>query len=189
MSDRTSPVTTPRIPPITPSQWTDEVRAYFAQREETGSQPGLSKLNITLTLAHHPDLAIPYLNFGMHILNRSTLSARVREIATLRTAWLYRSDYQWDKHPQGAKNIGMTAEEIEAIKAGADAPVWSKFERYVLRAADQLRNDVAIDDETWNGLAEHLDRRQLLDFLFTVGSYAMLAMVLNGIRVQLEPEG
>jgi 4-carboxymuconolactone decarboxylase len=187
MSERTSPVTTPRIPPITPSQWTDEVKEFFAEREGAGVQPGISKLNITLTLAHHPDLALPYLQFGMHILNRSTLSGRVREIATLRTAWLYRSDYEWDKHAQGAKNIGMTAEEIEAIKAGADDPVWSKFERYVLRAVDQLRNDVAIDDETWNGLAEHLDRRQLLDFLFTVGSYAMLAMVLNGIRVQLEP--
>lgn len=186
MSDRTSTVITPRIPPISPSQWTDEVREFFAQREEAGGPSGLSKFNITLTLAQHPDLAIPYLNFGMHILNRSTLSARVREIATLRTAWLYRSDYQWDKHAQAAKNIGMTAEEFEAIKTGADAPVWSKFERYLLRAVDQLRNDVAIDDETWNGLAEHLDWRQLLDFLFTVGSYAMLAMVLNAIRVQLE---
>jgi 4-carboxymuconolactone decarboxylase len=187
MSDRTSPSTTPRIPPITPSQWTDEVREFFAQREGAGGQPGLSKLNITLTLAHHPDLAIPYLKFGMHILNGSTLSGRVREIATLRTAWLYRSNYEWDKHAQAAKNIGMTGEEIEAIKAGADAPVWSQFERYLLRAVDQLRNDVAIDDETWNCLAEHPDRRQLLDFLFTVGSYAMLTMVLNGIRVQLEP--
>jgi 4-carboxymuconolactone decarboxylase len=188
MSHMTSPLTTPRIPPITPSEWTDQVREFFAQREGAGSQPGLSKLNITLTLAHHPDLAIPYLKFGMHILNRSTLSGRVREIATLRTAWLYHSEYEWDKHAQAAKNIGMTAEELEAIKTGADAPVWSKFERHLLRAVDELRNDVAIDDETWNGLAEQLDRRQLLDFLFTVGSYAMLAMVLNGIRVQLEPE-
>ena len=187
MSDMTSPVTTPRIPPIGPSQWTDEVRAFFAQREGAGGQPAFSKLNITLTLAHHPDLAIPYLKFGMHILKGSTLSARVREIATLRTAWLYRSDYQWVKHAQGAKQAGMTSAEIEAIKAGADAPVWSEFERHVLRAVDQLRNDTAIDDETWNGLAEHLDRRQLLDFIFTVGSYAMLAMVLNAIRVQLEP--
>jgi 4-carboxymuconolactone decarboxylase len=186
MSDPTSPVTTPRIAPISLSEWTDEVREYFARRQRAGAQPDLSKLNISLTLAHHPDLAIPYLNFGMHILNGSTLSARVREIATLRTAWLYHSDYQWDKHAQGAKNIGMTAEEM-AIKTGADASVWSKFERHLLRAVDQLRNDVAIDDETWTGLAEHLDRRQVLDFLFTVGSYAMLAMVLNGVRVQLEP--
>jgi 4-carboxymuconolactone decarboxylase len=187
MPDRTSPVTTPRIPPTTPSEWTDEVTEFFAQREG-GSRPNFSKLNITLTLAHHPDLAIPYLRFGMHILNESTLSARVREIATLRTAWLYRSEYQWAKHAEGAKQIGMTAEEIEAIKTGADAPLWSEFERDLLRAVDQLRNDTAIDDETWNGLAEHLDQRQLLDFLFTVGNYAMLAMVLNGVRVQLEPE-
>jgi 4-carboxymuconolactone decarboxylase len=188
MVDRKSPAITSRIPPSVPSEWSDEMREFFAERDRTGAQPALSKLNVSLTLAHHPELALPYLNFGMHILNGSTLSPRVREIATLRTAWLYRSEYQWDKHAQAAQRIGMTAEEVEAIKAGAGAPAWSKFERDLLRAVDQLRNDTAIDDETWNGLAEHLDRRQLLDFLFTVGSYAMLAMVLNAVRVQLEPE-
>ena len=188
MADRTSPVTTPRIPPTTAGQWPDEVRESFARVEVPGGQLDFSKLNVTLTLAHHPELAIPYLNFGMHILRGSTLSERVREIATLRTAWLYRSDYQWQKHAQAAQRIGMTPEEIEAIKAGADSPVWSQFERHLLRAVDQLRNHTAIDDETWNGLGEHLDRRQLLDFLFTVGSYAMLAMVLNAVRVQLEVE-
>jgi 4-carboxymuconolactone decarboxylase len=188
MSESRSPLPIPRIVPTTPSQWSDEVKEFFAQREAAGAQPNFARLNVTLTLAHHPDLAIPYLQFGMHILNGSTLPARVREIATLRTAWLYRSDYQWTKHAQGAQRIGMTAEEIEAIKAGADSPLWSKFEADLLSAVDQLRDDTAVDDETWNGLAGHLDRRQLLDFLFTVGSYAMLAMVLNAIGVQLEPE-
>ncbi len=188
MSDRTSLPTAPRIPPLAASQWTDEIREFFAQREASGAQPDLSRFNIALTLAHHPDLAIPYLKFGMHILNGSTLPDRVREIVTLRTAWLYRSEYQWVKHAEAARRTGMTAQEIEAVKAGADAPGWSDFERHALRAVDQLRNTAAIDDETWNGLAGQLDRRQLLDLLFTVGSYAMLAMVLNGIGVRLEAD-
>jgi 4-carboxymuconolactone decarboxylase len=187
MSDNRSRSTNPRIAPLTPSELTGEIREFFAAREAAGG-PALSRLNVSMTLAHHPDLALPYLGFGMHMLSESTLSPRVREIATLRTAWLYHSDYQWDKHAQAARRIGMSAGEIEAIKTGADAPGWSRLERDVLRAVDQLRNDTAIDDETWNGLAEHLDRRQLLDFLFTVGSYAMLAMVLNAVRVQLEPQ-
>jgi 4-carboxymuconolactone decarboxylase len=187
MSDKKSRLTTPRIPPLTPSELTDKLSEFFAQREAAGG-PALSRLNISMTLAQHPDLALPYLNFGMHILTGSTLSPRVREIATLRTAWLYHSEYQWDKHAQAAMRIGMTTDEIEAIKTGADAPIWSKFERDLLNAVDQLRNDTAIHDETWNGLAGHLDRRQLLDFLFTVGSYAMLAMVMNAVGVQLEQE-
>ncbi len=187
MSERRSPSAVPRIAPAPPSQWTDEIREFFAAREAAGG-PALSRLNISMTLAQHPELAIPYLNFGMHILNASTLSPRVREVATLRTAWLYHSEYQWDKHVQAAQRIGMSPAELEAIKTGADAPVWSEFERHLIRAVDQLRNDTAIDDETWQGLAEHLNRRQLLDFLFTVGSYAMLAMVMNAVGVQLEAE-
>jgi len=186
MPNSKPPRAAPRIPPITEREWTGEVRELMAYLEGPEGQPGLSRFNITRTLAHYPDLALPYLKFGMHVLNRSALSPRLREIATLRTAWLYRSDYQWDKHAQAAQRIGMSAAEVEAIKAGAEAPGWPELERHVLRAVDQLHDHTAIDDETWNGLAQHLDRRQLLDLLFTVGSYAMLAMVLNGIRVQLE---
>jgi len=186
MSNSTSSPPPARIPPITENEWTDKVREFFALVDGPGGRAKGSKLNIVKTIAHHPDMAIPYFNFGRYVLNRSTLSPRQREMVTLRTAWLYDSEYEWLQHAAGAKRIGMTADEIEAIKTGADAPSWPKEEQYLLRAVDQLRNTTTIDDETWTGLSAFLDRRQLLDLLFIVGSYVMLAMALNALRVQLD---
>lgn len=177
-----------RIAPLIPSEWTERVRDVFEAAEGPPARETGSKLNIVRTLARHPDLAIKYLQFGMYMLRSTSLPWRIRELATLRTAWLCNSEYEWTKHVQNALGEGMSAEEIEAIKAGSDASVWSDIDRDVLSAVDQLHTNTAIEDRTWSGLARHMDERQLLDFLFIVGSYVMLAMVLNGLRVELEQE-
>ncbi|MBO0728196.1 MAG: carboxymuconolactone decarboxylase family protein [Acidimicrobiaceae bacterium] len=178
--------TGPRIAPITDEECTDEVRAFFAEIDGPGGRRGLSKLNILRTLAHHPELARRYLNFGLHILRFSSLPPRLRELITMRTACLFRADYEWTKHAQEARRLGISEEEIDATRVGSDAPLWSDLDRSALRAVEQLKQDTDVDDETWKVLAEHLDQQQLLDFLFTVGCYAMLAMVLNGLRVEEE---
>ncbi len=176
-----------RIAPITPEEEaSDKVRAYFAAMEGPGGRKGGTKLNLVLTLANYPELATRYHQFGMHVINFTSLPPRLMEIVTCRTAWLYRSDYEWTKHTAKARKLGVTEAEIEAISHGHYAGIFSPLETHALNATDQLHANTAINDATWTGLAQGLDEKQLLDLLFTVGSYAMLAMVLNGVRVQNE---
>ena len=56
----------------------------------------------------------------------------------------------------------------------------------LLRAADELHADALVSDATWNALAERYDRRQLMEAVFTVGQYNMVAMYLNSLGVQFE---
>ena len=176
-----------RIATITPEQENDpKVREYFAAMEGPGGRAGGTKLNLVLTLARYPELAIRYHGFGMQFINFSSLPNRLAEIVTVRAAWLYRSDYEWTKHVAKAKRFGVTDAEIETIRDGSFGGTLSKLERHALRATDQLHAHTAIDDATWAALAAELSEKQLLDLLFTVGSYAMLAMVLNGARIQNE---
>jgi alkylhydroperoxidase family enzyme len=176
-----------RLPRITPAEEdSDEVRRYFAMMEGPGGRKGGTKLNLVLTLARYPELAMRYHPFGMHVLNHSSLSPRLRELVTCRTAWLYRSDYEWTKHAARARKLGVTDAEIATIRSGRYGAGLAPLEVHALSAADQLYARTSIDDKTWAGLAAELDDRQLLDLLFLIGSYAMLAMVLNGARVQNE---
>lgn len=39
---------------------------------------------------------------------------------------------------------------------------------------------------TWVGLAEHLDNKQLLELLFVIGSYFMLAWIFNSTGLEME---
>ena len=40
--------------------------------------------------------------------------------------------------------------------------------------------------EVWGNLADHFNTRQVMDVVFTVGQYTMLAMALNTFGVQLD---
>ena len=54
-------------------------------------------------------------------------------------------------------------------------------------STNSTRNRIS-RDETWAALGEYLSDRQRMDFVFTVGAYAMLAMAFNTFGVQLEKE-
>jgi alkylhydroperoxidase family enzyme len=56
----------------------------------------------------------------------------------------------------------------------------------LVRAADELRRDSCLSDATWAALRERLSTEQVLDLIFTVGQYAMLAGALNSLGVQLD---
>ena len=45
-----------------------------------------------------------------------------------------------------------------------------------------------MSDETWATLAGELDRQQLMDLVFTVGSYDLLAMAFRSFGVELDDD-
>ena len=117
----------------------------------------------------------------------STLSARDRELATIRIAWLRRAEYEWAQHVRMARRIGLPEEEIDAIMAGPDSPVWGPRDAALLRSVDEIAADRVVSDQTWKQLSEHLDRKQLMDLVFTVGCYDLLAMAFKTFGLELDP--
>jgi len=168
----------PRVPPLSDEEIDPEIR------ERIFSGP---ILNIFRTLAHHPGLMKRWLVFGTHVLSKSTLSARERELVILRIGWLCRSGYEWGQHVRIAKDSGVRDDEIARVARGADAPGWSELDRALLRATDELHRDAFISDATWQALAAHLGTQQLMDLVFTVGQYNLVSMALNSFGVQPEP--
>jgi 4-carboxymuconolactone decarboxylase len=178
--------TTPRILPLPKQEWTDEAREVFAYWGEPDSWEKGSATNISMVLANHPKLALAYFEFGKHVLVNSSLPLRPRELVTLRASWLLKGDYEWHYHVGYALNIGMTLEEIAAIKDGPEAGNWSDADRAVLRAADEFVKGSAIADATWAALGQYFSRQQLMDLVFTIGNYVMLTGALHAFGVQLE---
>ena len=143
-------------------------------------------LNIFRTLAHHPKLLTRWTVFGNHVLIKSPLDSRLRELVILRIGYLCQSGYEWGQHVEIGLREGLGEDEIERIADGPDAPGWSELEAALLRATDELHDDAFVSDATWATLAEHLSTEELLDVLFAVGQYNMVSMVLNTLGVQLE---
>jgi 4-carboxymuconolactone decarboxylase len=171
----------PRIQPTQDPVWDDETRKIL-QATDRGS--GI--FNIFRTLANHPKLLKRWLVFGNHILAKSTLPTRDRELLILRTGWLCGAEYEWGHHVDIGKEIGLSEAEIKRIVKGPDASGWDPFDATLLRAADELCADRFITDATWAALGERYDTDQLMDLVFTVGQYNIVSMALNSFGVQLE---
>jgi|SRR5437588_3060803 len=174
-------LTKPRITPLPESEWNDETKELLESLRRDGQV-----YNIFATLARHPQLLKRWLVFGGHILGKSSLPAREREIAILRMGWLCRAEYEWGHHVAIGKQVGLSDEDIKRIAEGPNAAGLDPFEAALLRAVDELHANTFIGDSTWKALAEHYSIQQLLDFLFTAGQYKLVSMVLNSVGVQLE---
>lgn len=185
-----------RLEPIPLGQWPEAMRdAIAALRPANATHPFPARdpdrpkgLNVLGTLAHHPALARAFHTFNGHILFATTLSVRQRELLVLRVAELRQCEYEWAQHAVLAADAGLSDAEVARITQGPDAPGWSVLDRALLSATDDLVREARIGDATWATLAEELDDQQLMDVVFTVGAYDLLAMALRSFDVELDDD-
>lgn len=171
----------PRVTPVAPDEATEEQAAIFAA---IGPR---SDYNIYRTLARHPAALAKFLPWGFFLLlDGGTLPPRDRELVILRTGFLCRSAYEWEKHRRIAATKGVSAEEIEAVKTGAAHPRWMSRDRALLAACDQLLADHDLDDGAWAALRAHFSEIETIEIIYIVGQYVTVSMMLNSLGVQLE---
>jgi len=127
-----------------------------------------------------------WLVFGNHVVAKSTLPARERELVILRIGWLCGCEYEWSQHVLIGRQCGLTDADFSRIQAGPDAAGIDPFDAVLLRAVDELHSDARIGDATWNALSERFDEKQLLDLVFAVGQYNLVSMALNTLGVPLD---
>ncbi|HEY5855274.1 MAG TPA: carboxymuconolactone decarboxylase family protein [Aldersonia sp.] len=172
-----------RLPPLPADEWDDRTRAALRGMMPRARQTPAEAGNGLGTLLRHPDLTEAFLGFNVHLLFRSTLSPRIRELAILRVAHRRDSAYEWAHHEELARAAGLSDDQIAGVRSGKLA---DDFDRVVLDAVDELDGTSQISDPTWAALGARLDDRQRMDLIFTVGGYALLAMAFNTFGVELE---
>ena len=171
----------PRVEPVDVADVEGEGKELLARVQREDGVPRIFR-----TLVRHPKLLKRWMVFGNHILAKSTLPPRERELLILRIGWLCKAEYEFGQHVRIGRSAGLSDEEIERIGVGPDAPGWSSADATLLRAVDELHADAFISDATWQELAQRYEVPQLMDVVFTVGQYNMLGMALNSLGVQPE---
>lgn len=183
---------TPRLPPLPPREWSKAAGESLAPLLPPTGRPkggkGPKGLNALGVLARYPEMALAYNTFSGQVMYGSTLSARHRELLVLRVAARRDAEYEWRQHVASAGDNGVDPDQVARVRVGPDAPEWSSVERALLRAVDELLDDACIGDDTWSTLAKTLDERALMDVVFTVGAYTVLAMALKSFGVPLDDD-
>jgi 4-carboxymuconolactone decarboxylase len=174
-------LTMPRVKPLLLDAMSAEQRQLVAPQMRDGKVP-----NLYATLAVHTRFYEPRLRFGSYIQRDSRLPPQTRELLILRTAWLAKSEYEWAHHAVFARDAGLSDAQIASVALGPRAGNWSDEQRALLQAADELRREAFISAATWTSLTQHYDTANMLEIIYTVGGYAMTAMAINSLGIQVE---
>ncbi|RJF91294.1 carboxymuconolactone decarboxylase family protein [Sphingomonas cavernae] len=176
----------PRIPPVPREGWTDEIRQFFAIMEGPQTIEQGTRFNAQAIMANHPELSTAWAHYNKFVARELEIPDSLREIAILRTAWNLQAGYEWYQHRIIGRRCGLSEEQLEALKEGEGAPVWSEDERLVIRAADEICANAEASAETIESLLQRFGPRQLLEILWTIGTYGMLAWIFNSLRIPIE---
>jgi alkylhydroperoxidase family enzyme len=184
-----------RVEPLPPKAWPAEMREALAA---IAPPPGTwepvegrrlpKALNNLGTFGHHPDLARAYFTLNGHLLHGSTLTARQRMLLVLRLATVRQSAYMWSVQTHLGLDAGISEAEIARVAWGPDAPHWSPPEALLLRTVDELVAEGRLSEETWTALSAELDTRQILDAIFTIGSYETFAFLFRSFALDLDDD-
>jgi 4-carboxymuconolactone decarboxylase len=172
---------TPRIEPLTESQWNEKQQQLLNPFKIDGHV-----FNLFSTLARNPALLEAMNPQGFYLLRGSSIPPREREMLILRIAWLAQSEYEFGQHTVIALQAGLSIEEITRITQGPDVKAWTGFEASLLLAVDELHQNSVISDATWIDLTKQYNDIQIMDMIATVGQYRMLAMLLNSLKINLD---
>ena len=187
----------PRISPILPAAWDkailEALGAFprsldFVLSRYNAGEAIPRGTNVLGTMAQHPPLTKAFMTFNAHVSGASTLPLRARELVILRTSWLRYAEYEFVQHVILGLRAGLTDEEMARVQQGPDAPGWDPLDADLVRAVDELHARARIEQSTWERLAVAFTTVQLMDLLFLIGCYGILAMAINTFGVQMEPE-
>ena len=181
-STGTPPLSSPRIDRVE-KPYTAAEAAILSPRERNGEV-----LGVWSTCANAPRLCNAWLEFTDYLLRESSLPIRDRELLILRIGYLNQGAYEWAAHRGLALSVGISEDELKDITIGSSADSWSEWDSALLKAAEELHEAALVSEETWTTLSRQYDTRQMMEVVFTVGQYNLVAMYLNSLGVQFEED-
>ena len=175
-----------RISNLPEEAWTPQVQALFPIMLPPHSRAKGSDFNSILVLAQHPELADLWLRFNAALSRGFDLPATLKEVAILRVAWRRGSEYEWVHHMLSGLSNGLVAEHFEGLQSEMPGDAFTREERAVIRATDDICLKGVISSESWPEVSAVLDTRQIMELLFVVGGYIALAAILKTADAPVE---
>lgn len=175
--------------------YVDAANAPPAVREKLGVLP--FRRNIFLLLGHSPGLFPPLMGVigGCFDGNVRTLPLLDWQLIVLRTATTLGAQYEYDVNRPVANVYGMPQAKLDAIdnkmspedvKSGKGP--WTERDRIILRIVDEQLATYTNEPETIVAARRILTVGELVEVLIILGTYALIARVIRGLKIDDDAE-
>lgn len=146
-----------------------------------GSPPNLYR-----ALGNHAALCAAWTEFARAIRFDSRTPRELRELMILRGAQLMRSEYEWAQHLKMARKFGVREGQIAALAQWRESKEFDERERAALELAEAVTRG-EVSDAVYQNVSRHFDHATYVELAMVAAFYAMVARMLDAMRIQLEP--
>lgn len=174
-----------RIALPSPDVMSDEQRAVF---DAVVSGPRGALIGPLRAALHNPELADRWQRFGEIIRYRTSLPARIGELAILVTARRWNSELEWVVHAEAARKGGLKNAVIDAIHSGDMPKFDNEDEADVYAYARELQLTGQVSETVYTAVKQSWGERGVVELTAIIGYYTMVSMTLNAHRIPL-PDG
>lgn len=171
----------PRLPLLPLEEMPEKTRAMI-----TGGKSGLSGLNINRMMAHAENSVRHFMRLGNSLLTQAKLDQRLRELAILKIATLCRSHYEWYQHEILAREVGVSEEQIEAIRGTPSVSHFNERELAVLKYTEEVTLAVKSSEAAFEALQAFFNHQEIVELTLTIGFYNLVARFLENTEVEIE---
>ncbi|MGH8998510.1 MAG: carboxymuconolactone decarboxylase family protein [Acidimicrobiia bacterium] len=164
--------------------------AVFGGRDPV-SEPGTatgSRGDWWTVMANVPELLAAFAGqFAVFNSPDRELPARWRELAITRVGFVTGSRFVYSQHSKVARAVGVSAEEVEAVRAWASSKAFGDDERRVLAYVDELvLQDGRVQDATFEALRTLLSDAAILELTVVAATYRLHATISRALRLEFD---
>ncbi|HWX95985.1 MAG TPA: carboxymuconolactone decarboxylase family protein [Solirubrobacteraceae bacterium] len=142
-------------------------------------------VSVLRMLAHAESVFDAWLEYTGALLGVMELDPVMRELAILQLTRLRDSEYQWVHHVALARAVGVSGEQISAIKDGReDDPSLSEAHRELLAFTRELVLEGAASEESVAAVAGRLGPRQVVELLLVIGQWSSICSLIKTLGLQ-----
>src|SRR5688572_2683402 len=133
---------------------------------------------------HSPELLSRGEKLGLYARFQSSLPPRLSELCILITASHWKASGEWVDHAPIARDLGVDADALEALRTGKPARFKQHDEAAVYALAQELLKTHEVSDATYKRAEEVLGQKGVLDIIAVLGYYGLIAMTLKAFKMQ-----
>jgi alkylhydroperoxidase family enzyme len=125
--------------------------------------------------------------FAFYRSSNRKLSPQLRELGQLRAGYARGSRFVFSQHCKASRDVGLSEEKIEAIRAWSVASCYSPVERAVLAYTDCLVLEGGrVPDAVFEAMRAELSDTEILEFTYITCTYDMHATMCRALRLEYD---
>ena len=136
---------------------------------------------------HSPEFLSRGQKLGLYARFQSSLPPRLSELCILMMAAHWKAAGEWVDHAPIARDLGVDADALEALRTGKPAKFKNADEVAAYELAQELLSKREVSDTTYTRVRAVLGERGILDLVAVLGYYGLIAMSMKTFA--LKPDG